>query len=142
MSRIEQIWQQLENQTGAFRRIRYDAGSACDLSLGLRMPEGERLLVLELPFAKAKGIRNRPPSQGIRLEKVANPDNDGQFFLNLVLTDPLFTGVFDVLVDDLVGRLLDIAEPGQVISVFLNQLDQWEALFSRFSANGLTPEQQ
>jgi hypothetical protein len=142
MNRISQIWQQLATQTGIFRRIRYEATSPCDLYLGLKMPENERILALRLPVALAKGIRNRPPSQGIRVEKITDPDDKNRFFLNLVLTDQLFANVFDVLLDDLVSQLLNLTDPKQVVQTFLNQLDRWEALFSRFSANGLTIEQQ
>ena len=128
--------------TGIFRRIRYDAASVCDLDIGLRMPENERMLVLRLPIALSKGIRNRPPALGVRVEKVTDPDDATRFFLNLVLTEPVFGEVFDVLLKDLIDRLIDIPDPRQVVREFLNQLDRWEALFSRFSANGLTAEQQ
>ncbi|WP_373515361.1 PD-(D/E)XK motif protein [Persicitalea sp.] len=142
MNRIQQVWPQLENQTGVFRRIRYDATSPCDLNLGLRMPQNERMLVLRLPLALAKGIQSRPPALGLRVEKVGDPDDDTRFFLNLVLSEPRFAEVFDVLLEDLIARLIDIPGDRQVVREFLNHLDRWEALFSRYSSTGLTTEQQ
>jgi hypothetical protein len=142
MNRIQQIWAQLENLTGVFRRIRYDAASACDLNIGLKMPENERMLVLRLPITLSNGIRKRPPSLGIRVEKVADPDDNTRFFLNLVLTELIFGDVFDVLLQDLIDQLVNVAEPTQVVRVFFNKLERWEALFSHYSSNGLSPEQQ
>lgn len=142
MSRIQQLWEQLENQIGVFRRQRYDATSPCDLNVGLKMPENERMLVLRLPFALAKGIQSRPPALGLRVEKVGDPDDATRFFLNLVLSEPQFSDVFDVLLEDLIARLIDISDPRHVVREFLNQLDRWEALFSRYSSTGLTAEQQ
>lgn len=142
MSRIQQLWLQLENQTGLFRRQRYDATSPCDLNVGLKMPENERMLVLRLPRTLADGVRNRPPALGIRVDRIADPDDDTRFFLNLVLIESRYAEIFDVLLEDLITRLIDIPDPRKVVREFLNQLDRWEALFSRYSANGLTAEQQ
>lgn len=142
MNRTQHIWQQLDIQTGVFRRIRYDATSPCDLYLGLKMPENHRLLAIRLPKTLAAGIKNVPEFRGVRVEKITDVDDNSRFFLNLVLTDTLLADVFDVLLDDLINRLLNIADPNQTVRTFLNQLDRWEALFSRFSVNGLTIEEQ
>lgn len=46
------------------------------------------------------------------------------------------------LLEDLIARLIDIPDDRQVVREFLNHLDRWEALFSRYSPTGLTAEQQ
>ncbi len=142
MSQFDQRWQFLENQPGDFRRIRFDASSPCDLYLGLKMPEAERMMLLRLPRRLAQTVKGRPPFQGLRIDPVSDSANPDKFFLNLVLTDPLLANVFDVLLDDLIGQLLDLSEPNQIVQTFFNQLTRWESLFSRFSAGGLSVEQQ
>ena len=142
MNRIQQIWQQLDTQTGIFRRIRYDAVSPCALYLGLKMPENQRLMAVQLPKTLAADIKNVPEFRGIRVEKIVDVDNSNRFFLNLVLTDALLADVFDVLLDDLINRLLPLSNPSEIVRVFLNQLARWEELFGNYSAGGLSPEQQ
>lgn len=106
------------------------------------MPDNQRLLAIRLPKTLAAGIRNVPEFQGIRVEKVADTDDSAQFFLNLLLTDTLLADVFDVLLDDLITRLLPISRPPEVVRIFLNQLARWEELFGSYKAGGLSPEQQ
>lgn len=142
MNRTQQIWQQLDTQTGVFRRIRYDATSPCDLYLGLKMPENQRLLAIRLPKLLAAGIKNVPEFRGVRVEKVADADDSNRFFLNLLLTDTLLADVFDVLLDDLIARLLPLSNPSDVVRIFLNQLARWEELFGNYKAGGLSAEQQ
>ncbi|MBC7568679.1 MAG: PD-(D/E)XK motif protein [Spirosoma sp.] len=142
MNRLHQIWQQLATQTGVFRRVRYDAASPCDVYLGLKTPENQRLLAIRLPMALAKNMGNVPEFRGVRVEKIADTDNADRFFLNLLLTDPALAEVFDVLLTDLIGQLLPIAKPAEVVRIFLNQLARWEELFGRYSAGGLSTAEQ
>ncbi len=142
MSRLQEIWQQLDSQQGMFRRVRYDAVSPCDVYLGLKMPEAERMLVLRLPISLAKSVKNKLPSQGIRIDKIADPDDKTRFFLNVVLANSLFSSLFDVLLEDLISQLLPIADPAAAMRTLINQLDSWEGFFSRYLAGGLTSEQQ
>ena len=142
MNRTQQIWQQLDTQTGVFRRVRYDAISPCDLYLGLKMPENYRLLAIRLPKTLAAGIKNVPEFRGIRVEKIVDEDDSSRFFLNLLLTDPLLADVFDVLIDDLINRLLPLNNPLEIVRIFLNQLARWEELFGNYKAGGLSTEQQ
>ncbi len=142
MNRLHQIWQQLATQTGIFRRVRYDAASPCDVYIGLKMPENQRLLAIRLPMALAKSVGNVPEFRGVRVEKVADTDNTDLFFLNLLLTDPSLAEVFDVLLTDLIGQLLPVAEPAQIARLFLNQLARWEELFGRYSTEGLSAAEQ
>ena len=142
MYNLSIFWQQLDNQTGVFRRVRYDAASPCDLYLGLKMPENQRLLAIRLPKTLAKGIGNVPAFRGIRVEKVVDPDDNTRFFLNLALTDPQLADVFDVLLSDLIDQLLPVSNPSDVVRMFLNQLARWEDLFGNYKADGLSPEQQ
>ena len=142
MSNLKDHWQQLETQSGAFPHIRYDANSPCDLYLGVKRPENQRLMALRLPIGLVKAIKNHPPSKGIVVEKVKDTDDANRFFLNMVLTDRLYTDVFDILLTDLIKLLLPVSEPKQATRLFISQLTRWEDLFSRFSANGLSEEQQ
>lgn len=143
MNRIKQIWQQLDNQEGIFRRVRYDAASPCDLYLGLKMPKNQRLLAIRLPMTLSKSIVNPPEFRGVRVEKIKADANDSShFFLNLVLVDTQLTDVFDVLLDDFINQLLPLSNPSEIVRVFRNQLARWEELFGSYKADGLSAEQQ
>ena len=120
MTRLQEIWQQLDSQQGMFRRVRYDAISPCDVYLGLKMPEAERMLVLRLPIGLAKGLKPKPPVQGVRVEKIADQTDKDQFFLNVVLANPQFTSLFDVLLEDIIGQLLPVASPAEAMRLLIN----------------------
>ncbi|MCY7351683.1 MAG: PD-(D/E)XK motif protein [Cytophagaceae bacterium] len=145
MTPLPERWQYLENGAGelsGFRRIRFSDDSPGEVFLGFKTPERHRILSLELPLPLAAGLTNLPKYQGLRVEKVADPQRTDVFLLNLVLTEPTFADVFDVLLADLIPALLPLNLPREVLRVFLDRLTRWQALFGRFAPEGLSPEQQ
>jgi hypothetical protein len=145
MHRLNELWSQLERSAGAgpgFRRIRYSNDQPGEVYLGLKTPERHRVLALRLPRSFAAGLKTLPQLGGLRLEKVADPDDAGRFLLNLVLTERAFADVFDVLLGDLVEVLVGLDQPPALLRTFLEKLAQWQALFEGFAAEGLSPERQ
>lgn len=145
MHRLNELWNRLERSARpgpGFQRIRYSDDRPGEVYLGLKTPGPERVLALRLPRGLAAGLKNLPELGGLRLEKVADPDDAGRFLLNLVLADPAFADVFDVLLADLVEPLLDREQPADLLREFFVKLARWQALFERFAPEGLTPERQ
>ena len=143
---IEKIWSELETTqvfSSGFLKKRYSAECQADIYIGLKVPEKTRLLILRLSLKTGIAMSNFPMLRGIRIEKVSDNENpDKYIFLNLVLTEPLFSDVFSILTDDIISRICHLSEEKQIVKRFFNRLHQWQTLFERYKEEGLSSEKQ
>ena len=105
MQRIKEIWNQLEKDSAAtsgLSRLRYSDKSRCDIFLGIKFPEKQRIIILRIPFEVGRGFQFRYEFKGLKLERVQDPDDPKFTLLNLVLIDSQFTDIFDSFISDLI----------------------------------------
>jgi hypothetical protein len=145
VSRIKEIWNQLESNSSfneGSERIRFSHDSPCDLYLGTKVPEGERFLGISISFLNGRKTDALNNLKGLRVEKVVNSSKDGYMLLNLVLTDPHFQDIFDVLINDIIESVLHLSDEKQIIKSFYNRLGKWKMLFEKYNPEGLSGECQ
>jgi hypothetical protein len=145
MERIKQIWAQLEANSSAVAglfKLRYSDTSKCDLFLGVKFPEMYRMLTIKTPFSVGKDFNFKYEFRGLKFDKIYDHDDSNFLLLNLVLVDKQFKDVFDVLVADVVGAIIDESDIKVILKTFSNRLTKWQSLFERFKQQGLTPEEQ
>lgn len=142
---IENIWQQLEShkilQSG-ISKIRYRSDSFCDLFLGLKTPENERLLCVRVPLeyiSKFKFIYN---FKGLRFDIIYDPDDESFVFLNLILVDLSNKEIFNHIIQDIITILIELGDNNQIIKEYANRLTKWQTIFEKFNVDGLSPEEQ
>lgn len=145
MERIKQIWEQLEGNTSAVAGLfkqRFSDTSGCDAFLGIKYPEGYRMLIVKVPFSMGKDFNLRYEFRGLKFEKVYDPDNSNFLLLNLVLVDGQFQDVFDSLVSDVLSNIINESAITVILKNYTNRLIKWQSLFERFNPEGLSAEEQ
>ncbi len=143
--RIKEIWNHLESNTstiaGLFKQ-RYSDTCKCDAFLGVKYPENFRMLILKVPFAVGKDFNFKYEFRCLRFEKVYDHDDSNLLLLNLVLSDRIFKDVFDSLVIDILGNIINESDIKVILKKYTNRLEKWRNLFERYNPEGLTPEEQ
>lgn len=142
---IEDLWKALEadavaGKTGAsgwLLRLAKPA-AACPLFVGLELTSRRRAVLLRLPSASVPARRHWPRCKG--LEPLAVAVGSHAHF-GVALKEARFADVFTALVEDLVRRVTDAADPTAQARAFLGQLARWQKFLSA-SLEGLSEEAQ
>jgi hypothetical protein len=145
MNRIIEIWNKLEaNPTSlsGVEKIRYSSESFCDLFLGIKTPENQRLLALKVSTKIGKDSIQIRNIRGLRVDMVADPQQEGSVLLVLVLTELRFKDIFDVLISDLISHLIALSNEAEIARRFSERLYKWQALFEKYNPEGLSYESQ
>lgn len=145
MERIKEIWAQLEENSlavsGLFK-IRYSDTSKSEVFLGIKLPEGHRMLIVRVPFDIGKDFNFKYEFRGLKFDKVYDSDDSKVLLLNLVLVDKQFKDVFDTLVSDVLTAVINESDIKLILKSYSNRLVKWQSLFERFKPQGLIPEEQ
>lgn len=145
MERINEIWNQLDSSTasvaGLFKQ-RYSDTSKCDVFLGLKYPENFRMLVLKTPVDIGKDFNFRYQFKGLKFEKVHDPDDSNYLLLNLVLVEKELKDIFNSLIADVLGNIINETEINIILRKYSSRLVKWQSLFERLNQEGLSAEEQ
>lgn len=135
------IWEELESSavTGVGRlRRRVVAESTQDIHLELAMPEGRRLISLELPKLVPLDADKLPETRGLDHRLLDGPSNKT---LSLELMDPAAADLFGVLADDLIEVASHAVDPKAAAEAWIGRVERWKRLFRR-GEQGLSAEHQ
>jgi hypothetical protein len=135
------VWGELETSraTAGVVRRRIHADAACDLYLGIRRPDGERLVMLGLPDP-VPPLRDLPTGRGATLRRTVLTDT-GQSVIELALTLDSYSDLFDQLVVDVAGAAAAAPTESEAVARFVSRLARWQA-FLRSPREGLDAEQR
>lgn len=145
MERIKQIWSQLESKKVTIPglvKIRYSESNECDVFLGIKAPELNRMLIIRTPFNLGKEFDFKYEFRGVRFEKIYDPDDSGFLLLNLILVDNLLRDIYDTLVYDVISSIIQESDIKAILKIYTNRLTKWQNLFERYKQQGLTDEEQ
>jgi hypothetical protein len=143
---LESLWQDIadeQRRSGnaglSVRRI--DPQCADDLFVGIRMPEGTRVLLLRLPATPRVSKNALLQSRGF-VSHLACFEHDPGSCCNLVIeaTAPSFNSVFGVLADSIVSHILARGCHETALAVFVASLQQWKRFFDAAGPEGLSEE--
>jgi hypothetical protein len=143
--RIKQSWHQLEsgNSTVAgLSKIRFSDKSKCDVYLGLKTPEGYRMLILKVPFSVGKAFDFKYEFRALKFDKIYDTDDSQCLLLNLVLVEHQFTDIFDTLIADILASIINESDIQAILRNYSNRLLKWQSLFEKFKLQGLSDEEQ
>ena len=110
MERIKQIWEQLEINSSAVTgliKVRYSETLKGDVFLGIKFPESYRMLIIRTLFNTGKDFKFKYEFRGLKFDKIYDPEDNNFLLLNLVLVDKQFKDVFDALVADVLGAVIN-----------------------------------
>lgn len=145
MTRINQIWKELERDTSFSHGIiyrRYSPSILPDLYIGLKNPEKlkciaatiNEIIQIDLSrFSNLKDINVEVRSHEIRRDKKN---------LLLILVNNQHEDIFSILCEDLITSISTTISEYELIRVLLNRFEKWKMLFDKASSQGLTAEEQ
>lgn len=142
---IENIWQQLEAQKifkNGISKIRFDHASFCDLFIGLKTPQNDRLLCIRVPLKEIKDFKFKYDFKGIRFDIIYDSDDSNYVFLNLLLLDKLNKQIFNSIIIDVIASLIELDNYNIILKKYANQLTKWQSIFEKFLLQGLSPQEQ
>ena len=145
MERIKEIWSQLEQNnlaTAGLAKVRYSDSSLCDIFLGIKFPEKQRMNILRIPYELGKDFLFKYEFKGLKLDKVQDPNDPKYILLSLVLIDSQFIDVFDTFILDLISAVINESDVKTILRNYSNRLNKWQSFFEKFRPQGLTPEEQ
>jgi hypothetical protein len=143
---LDPVWENIideQRRSGnpglSVRRI--DPQCADDLFVGIRMPDGTRVILLRLPSTPNLSKNALPQSRGF-VAHLAFFEHDPEPCCNLVLeaTVPSFNAVFGVLADNIVNHVLARRQQETALAVFIASLQQWKRFFDTAGPEGLSEE--
>lgn len=142
---LSSVWRALRadssRQSGVVRR-RVHPEAAIDIFVAVDKPTGRPLLHVELdtshvdrlPVAETKGFR-------VGFEPTT-PLDANRTLCTIELADPSAQDLFEVVVSDIVGAVVEESTSGAAFKSLSSRLTRWQVFFERFGAGGLSAEHQ
>ena len=144
---LQAIWDRLEEDldsgpaSGRMQRRIVPAGRR-DFFLGLELPSRNRMLILRALPASVAGQASIPESRGLTVRMQDRDTEPRTAEVELVLTDREQLGIFDLLIEDLVGAAEQPEDEKAGVGRFLARLSDWQRLLMRLVPGVLNRENQ
>lgn len=145
MTKINEIWHELENDTsvpaGLLRR-RYAASVLPDVYIALRQPEKLRCIALRLQSGYQINLSRYSNLKDISLEIIPDENNNAIHYLLILLSSFQHKDVFSTLCEDLMYGISNVTGQDRIVKELLNRFEKWKSLFDKAGMQGLSPEEQ
>ncbi len=142
----KQVWSQLENaRSHSFGLVvlRLHPQSNFNVFAALDQSTGHRFLLLKSNRADVCPPKPWPAGRGFTVRFVnTGGDPDGAHCLQLELTDPTHSDVFDVIGNDVLRNVLQSADDTAAFSTFVARIVEWQSFLDQLPAGGLSPPAQ
>ena len=144
---LSDVWERLEEDTraaGVSGRMQRRIGpeGRRNFFLGLDLPSRHRMLVLRVAATSAEGQPTISDSSGLIVRSTPGTNDKDEVEIELILTDPQHSDIFDLLIRDLVEAAEEPVSERSGLSRFLSRLSDWQQLLRRLTPRGLAPEAQ
>ena len=145
--KLAEVWKHLEDDTrvsGMSGRVQRRMGPAGrrNFFLGLEMPSRHRMLIIRVAAESIEGQPEVPDSRGLAVRMAPRYIGEGDYEVELVLTDTQHSDIFDLLIRDLVEAAEEPQEEKAGLTRFLSRLSEWQQLLRRLAPRGLSQEDQ
>lgn len=139
---VDLLWRQLESASaegpGIVRR-RLVEESGRDLYVAVRVPTGERMLILEIP-SSVLPADPLPSTSAIHTDVEPVPNKRVELRVSLVA--PEMARVFTPFVEDVVGTVSGKDTDAEAVAALLDRFSHWRRLLSGGGERGMTREEQ
>jgi hypothetical protein len=145
LMKIDQIWEQLENDesfTHGLLLRRYSASVLPDVFVALRAPEKFRCIAASISSSISLNLSRLENIKDIRVELVPDEKKPKTNILLFTLVGDQHKDIFSVLCTDLIASISAVTTEPQLVKELLNRFEKWKSLFDRVVANGLTNDEQ
>ena len=142
MTDIDLLWQQLESAPaegpGIVRR-RLVEESGRDLYAAVRVPTGERMLILEIPGSV---LPSDPLPSTSAIHTEVEPVMHDRLELRVSLVAPEMVRVFTPFMEDVVATVSGTSTDAEAVAALLDRFGHWRRLLSGGGDRGMTREEQ
>jgi hypothetical protein len=145
MTKINQIWEELENDKSFSHGLllrRYSGAVLPDVYVALQHPE--KLLCIYIAIDEKTDVNTSGFAnlQEIQVDLYASPNEKSKNILIFKLLNFEHKDIFAVLCEDLIASIASETNEKNVIKEVLNRFEKWKSLFNKISLQGLTAEEQ
>ena len=145
MTRIENIWKELESTTSIHYGLlykRYAAEIIPDIFIALKSIEKLRCIAIKIRCSLKFDVNQWNKFKEIRLETFPDEHDKSKVFLLILLIDKQHKDIFATLCEDLINGVTEINDELILIERLLERLSKWQSLFEKISKEGLSDDAQ
>jgi hypothetical protein len=145
MTKIEQIWQELESDTSLQSGLlykRYSGKIVPDVYVALKAPERLRCIAARLSNSFEFDTWAWNKFRDIKIERLPDEKNENKQFLVVMLLSNQHKDVFSTLCEDLIQKIADVTEESSLVQELITRLEKWHLLFEKLGRQGLSDEAQ
>lgn len=145
MTKIDQIWKELEGDPslshGIFYR-RYSAAILPEVFIAWQNPEKVRCIAvfinadINLHLTEFNNLRD------INVELRTDESGNGKKIIFIRLINRQYSDIFSVLCEDLISSIAETTDENELVKELFNRFIKWKSLFDKVSLQGLTAEEQ
>ena len=145
MTKIDQIWEQLENDQSfshGFLFRRYSGSVLPDVFVAFQNPEKYRCIATSISNSTSVDLSTFSNLKDINIELVPDDNNQENSILLFKLLNNQHKDIFSVLCEDLIASISNLTDEATLIKELLNRFGKWKSLFDKVSSQELSPEEQ
>ena len=145
MTKIKQIWEELENDKSFTKGLlirRYSGAVLPDVFIALQQPEKLLCVAASVSADIDINISSFSNLQEIQGDVFPDANHKGKNILLFKLINNQHKDIFAVLSEDLISSISGETNEKQLVRTVLNRFEKWKSLFSKFAMQGLSPEEQ
>ena len=145
MTKINQIWEELENDKSFSKGLllrRYSGAVLPDVYIAMQHPEKLLCICISISDLIEVNISSFSNLQEIQVDLFASPNHAGKNELVFKLLNFQHKDIFTVLCEDLITSIASETNEKKLVKEILNRFEKWKSLFNKIGLQGLTSEEQ
>jgi hypothetical protein len=145
MMKIDQIWNEMENDTSISSGLllrRYSGVFLPNVFIALIMPEKIRCIAASVNKGFSIDTSCYSNLRDVHVELIIDRQSITTNIILFKLLNIEHSDIFSVLCEDLMMSIAEITDGNKLIQELLNRFEKWKSLFDKLTFQGLTPEEQ
>jgi len=145
MTKINQIWEELENDKSFSHGLllrRYSGAVLPDVYVAMQHPEKLLCICVSISDTIEINISAFSNLQEIQVDFFPSPTQTRKNSLVFKLLNFQHKDIFTVLCEDLITSIAKETNERKLVKEILNRFEKWKSLFNKIGLQGLTPEEQ
>jgi hypothetical protein len=145
MTKIDQIWEELDNDTSVNSGLilrRYSSDILPEIYIALYVPEKLRCVAVYLNLVSEINLILLNKLRDIKIELIPDERNALRKILLITLINNQHQDIFSTLCEDLVNTVSSLTEERILVKILLNRFEKWKSLFENVTSSGLSQEEQ
>ncbi len=143
MTRINQIWEQLENDESFSHGLlfrRYSGSVLPDVFVATQNPEKFRCIAASIN--NPVDLTTFSNLKDINVELIPDENTPEKSVLLFKLLNNQHRDIFSVLCEDLIASISNLTDETQLVKELLNRFGKWKSLFDKAASQECSPEEQ